>query len=105
MGIFFKKGRRYFMSDFVKYEDQIREFLFECLKTRTKIFLDFVDTIIKNPQTPVGMVAVLEELKKRGKQQFLECQGEMLSGLKCIFETGAFPKGIDKRGDNKSDQK
>ena len=83
------------------FEKEFKSFLHRAMKDKTAGFLDYVDQMIAAPGITVATKDQLDKLKNRGKSMFMECQGEIIMGAKCLIETGEIPEGIDKRGSAK----
>lgn len=78
-------------------ETEFRQFLFGVLKDSTKNMLDFLDGMKKNDSITKAEDIRLDHVKQFAKGKFMELQGELLGGLKCLMETGTIPRGVDHR--------
>lgn len=80
-----------------KIEQVIKEGLYDTLRSRTKIFLDYIDGMKEGDGITQGEIKRLETMKIRAKQMFMEMQSEILNMIKNGVETGKTVKPIDKR--------
>ena len=83
-----------------KYEEieaDFKSFLFDTLKDSTKNALDFLDAAKNNESISLAEARRIDLSKQFFKSKFMEIQGKLLSGLKCLMETGCIPRGTDHR--------
>lgn len=83
--------------EYDQIEPGLKRGLHGILKERTGAFLDFLDALKANPGNTLATIELVEQVKTRGKKQFMECQNEILGMIKNFLTTGEAPTGIDKR--------
>lgn len=78
-------------------EPKVKDLIYNVSKKSTAGLLNAVDLLKENDNITIGESKRLEELKKSLRSAIMNYQNELLTGIKCIVETGDAPKAIDRR--------